>query len=296
MIKESRKAAAAPTPPRSVPTRRIDFGFGDVDLPRHFMNDDLVSSHLVAVLSCLFPEGEDFFVQSVRNYRDQITDPELREQVKGFIGQEAIHGREHRQFNDTLAELGYPVWYLDGRVRIGLGLLARIAPKAHQLALTAALEHYTATLAEILLTTDFLEEECDIAEVRQRFYWHALEEAEHKSVAYDVYMSACGNERIRVNVMRVTQVMFNFAVLTGLVASLLGDPATRRRGRLRKSLAKVSKNPILSKEMRRRISSYKRHGFHPDDRDTSELLECWTERLFGEKGQLSDRLKGPSAA
>ncbi len=61
-------------------------------------------------------------------------------------------------------------------------------------------------------------------------------------------------------------------------------------------LAKVSKNPILSKEMRRRISSYKRHGFHPDDRDTSELLECWTERLFGEKGQLSDRLKGPSAA
>ena len=53
----------------------------------------------------MFPDGEDFFVRSVRHFRDQIADPELKRQVAGFIGQEAMHGREHRAFNDRLDEL-----------------------------------------------------------------------------------------------------------------------------------------------------------------------------------------------
>ena len=63
-------------------------------LPKHFVADDPMRSHIAAMLSSVFPEGEDFFVRSVRAYRDQITDPELSKQVKGFIGQEAIqlHG------------------------------------------------------------------------------------------------------------------------------------------------------------------------------------------------------------
>ena len=79
------------------------------DLPRHFAADgDLISGHVIAALSSVFPDGEDFFVRSVRHFRDQITDPALKRQVAGFIGQEAVHGREHRVFNDRLAELGYP--------------------------------------------------------------------------------------------------------------------------------------------------------------------------------------------
>jgi predicted metal-dependent hydrolase len=278
---------------RYIPTRRIDFGFDDVDLHRHFMAGDIVSSHVVAVLSCLFPEGEDFFVQSVRNYRDRITDPDLASQVKGFIGQEAIHGREHRSFNTALGNLGYPVRFLDGRVRIGLSILAKVAPKSYQLALTAALEHYTATLAEILLTTEFLDTDTDIAEVRELFYWHAIEENEHKSVAFDVFRAVCGKERVRVNVMRAATVAFLLAIISGTLVSLAFDPEARDLPRLRASLSRLRRNPMLSAETVALIGEYNRHGFHPEDRDTTQLLALWRERLFGTGGQLNHKLKGP---
>src|SRR2546422_8921531 len=97
-------------PERTVPTRRISFEASLQDLPKHFAADgDLMSSHVAASLSAVFPDGEDFFVRSVRRFRDQIADPELKRQVAGFIGQEAMHGREHRAFNDRLDQLGYPV-------------------------------------------------------------------------------------------------------------------------------------------------------------------------------------------
>ena len=96
-------------PDRKVPTRRMDFESSMRDVPRHFAADgDLIASHLTAALSSVFPDGEDYFVRSVRHFRDQVTDPALKRQVAGFIGQEAVHGREHRAFNDRLAELGYP--------------------------------------------------------------------------------------------------------------------------------------------------------------------------------------------
>src|SRR5207244_6836667 len=94
---------------RTVPTRRISFEDSLQDLPRHFADDgDLVLSHLAAALSAVFPDGEDFFVRSVRHFRDGVADPALKRQVAGFIGQEAMHGREHRVLNDRLDGLGYP--------------------------------------------------------------------------------------------------------------------------------------------------------------------------------------------
>ena len=69
-------------PDRVVPTRRISFEESLRDLPRHFAGeDDLIASHVTAGLSAVFPDGEDFFVRSVRNYRDQIEDPELKRDV-----------------------------------------------------------------------------------------------------------------------------------------------------------------------------------------------------------------------
>ena len=109
-------------PTRTVPTRRISIDAPLADVPKHFAReDDIISSHVVATLSAMFPDGEDFFVRSVRHYRSKITDPALKKQVAGFIGQEATHGREHRDFNDRLAELGYPTKRIERMVRFGLG-------------------------------------------------------------------------------------------------------------------------------------------------------------------------------
>src|SRR5947207_11485169 len=104
---ENRVSAPPPTP--SVPTRAMEFDPWLDDLPKHFAADgDIVTSHVLAVLSSFFPDGEDYFVRSVEAVRDRIEDPKLRQDTDGFIGQESMHGREHRALNERLAELGYP--------------------------------------------------------------------------------------------------------------------------------------------------------------------------------------------
>src|SRR5206468_11517936 len=109
-----------PVPVRSVRTRRIAFAYPPAALDRHYVKGDLVMSHVVSVLSAMFPEGEDFFVRSVRHYADRVTDPELKKQVAGFIGQEVTHGREHRALNERLQEMGYPTRRVDRMVKAGL--------------------------------------------------------------------------------------------------------------------------------------------------------------------------------
>ncbi len=90
--------------------RRIAFRFGDPEpLKKHYIEGNIVLSHLVSLLSAGFPPGEESFIRSVRNYADQITDPVLKKRVAGFIGQEAMHGREHRALNDQVEEPGYPM-------------------------------------------------------------------------------------------------------------------------------------------------------------------------------------------
>ena len=97
-----------PVPERTIEVRRPGISYASDATPKYFVADDILRSHIAAMLSAVFPEGEDFFVRSVRNYRDQITDPVLKEQVKGFIGQEALHGREHRAFNDACRSSATP--------------------------------------------------------------------------------------------------------------------------------------------------------------------------------------------
>lgn len=279
------------TPARTVPTRRISFEESLQDLPTHFAADgNLIVSHLVATLSSLFPDGEDFFVRSVRHYRDRITDKELKRQVAGFIGQEAIHGREHRALNDRLAELGYPTKAHEKLTRVGLEFRERVAPARSNLALTAALEHFTATLAESLMTDAEARRLLGHEEIRNLFLWHALEESEHKAVAFDVYKAVNGGERMRVWTMNVLRFGFVSYLSVSVVLSLLGDRATYRPGRLRKSWKEFRKSPLLSKDLWVQLKDYNRPDFHPDDRDTTALIEQWRTQFFGETGTLNEKL------
>jgi predicted metal-dependent hydrolase len=283
-------------PNRKVPTRRISFEESLQDLPKHFAADgDLILSHLAASLSAVFPDGEDFFVRSVRYYRDQITDPELKRQVGGFIGQEAIHGREHRAFNDRLDELGYPVKRFERMTKRFLGIRERLLSPTSNLAATAALEHFTATLAELVLTDQQTRDLFGHDEVRNLFLWHALEESEHKAVAFDVYKAVGGSERTRVITMKVLRYAFVAGMALQIIVSLLGDRATYRRGNLRQSWRRFRKAPIVQPEIWRQLREYDRPDFHPDDRDTTELVEHWRTELFGEQGTLNAKLVGSAA-
>ena len=262
---------------RTVSIRRPGIDHAGMEMPKHFVADDIFRSHIAAMLSSVFPEGEDFFVRSVRAYRDKITDPELKEQVKGFIGQEALHGRQHRDFNDRLQTIGYPTRFMDRRVKFGLAVLHKTTPKRVQLAVTAALEHYTATLAETLLRDEGARAEFATPEIETLFTWHALEETEHKSVAYDVYQHVCGNDAIRIGVMGMTHLIFFFVMVTSVLASVALDRDARSPGRLLRSLWNLRHHPFFQRDVIRRLADYNRRDFHPDDHDTEELLADWRQ-------------------
>jgi len=279
------------TPERTVPTRRISFEESLQDLPKHYAADgDLIQSHIAANLSSVFPDGEDFFVRSVRHFRDQITDPELKKQVGGFIGQEAMHGRQHRAFNDRLDELGYPVKRFERLTKKGLALRTRFAPAKSNLAATAALEHFTATLAELLLTSEATRAMFGSDAVRNLFLWHALEESEHKAVAFDVYRAVGGTERMRVWTMKFLRFGFVLGMTLQVIVSMLCDRATYNPRRVRQSVRRLRRSPIMDKALWRQLKDYDRPDFHPDDRDTTELVARWRTELFGEQGSLTDLL------
>jgi hypothetical protein len=286
----------ARTHDRKVPTRRMSFEASLEDVPRHFAADgDLILSHVAVALSAVFPDGEDFFVRSVRQFRDQITEPELRRQVAGFIGQESMHGREHRVFNDRLAELGYPTKRIERHTRGLLGFCERHRSAKANLATTAALEHFTATLAELVLTSEETRGHFGHDAVLDLFVWHALEESEHKAVAFDVYRAVGGSERLRVMTMQVLRFGFVAWMALHISLSLLADPATYRPGNLRRSWRTFWNSPLVSRALWRQLGDYNRPGFHPDDRDNTELVAQWREALFGENGTLNAKLTTATA-
>ena len=280
---------------RVVRTRRIDFAYPAEDLPRHFMNDDLMMSHIVNVLSASFPRGEEFFVTSLRNYRDQIADPELKAQVAGFIGQEAVHGREHRTFNERLDALGYPASEIEQTIGRMFDFVERRLSKRAQLAMTAAFEHYTAVIGEALLRTPAAQAQFGVDEIRSLFLWHAMEETEHKAVAFDAFQEISGSYLLRVGAMQAITLVWGAYVIRSIRRSLRADPASRDRRRLRRSLLALLRSPFATPTVAWHLLAYNGPGFHPDDRDTSELLEEWKQRLFAEGGLLAGRMRTAEA-
>ncbi len=121
--------------------------------------------------------------------------------------------------------------------------------------------------------------------------WHALEESEHKAVAFDVYRAVGGSERMRIATMRVISFTFILDVVAHATASLLADRATYNLPRLARSLFALRRSPFLSREVVRRVRRYNTLGFHPDDNDNSALLDQWRTWLFGADGALTDHLR-----
>ncbi|MDQ6696889.1 MAG: metal-dependent hydrolase, partial [Actinomycetota bacterium] len=132
-------------------------------------------------------------------------------------------------------------------------------------------------------------------QVQNLFLWHALEESEHKAVAFDVYKAVGGTERVRVFTMNAVTVGFVVGMTAQVVISLLLDRQTYRRGNLRRSWRRFRRSPIMQRTLWEQLRDYNRPGFHPDDRDTNELVARWRTELFGDAGTLNDKLTGAAA-
>ena len=167
-----------------IPPRHMDFQFSET-MPKYFYANNATATIFFAMLSASFPPGERFFMDSVRHFRNRVTDKRQRAAISGFMGQEAIHGREHDRLNELLAERGFDMETPERFVKVMLSVLTKL-PKSTQLAATTFMEHFTALLAEQLLEDEEFRSLAD-PEMIKIWQWHALEELEHKAVAYDVY-------------------------------------------------------------------------------------------------------------
>jgi uncharacterized protein len=280
---------------RKITTRRPQFDFGERLGQRHFVQGDLLTSHLVALLSAIIPEGERFVVDAVKRYRSEIDDPELRKQANAFVGQETMHQREHERLNEVLRTMGYPTRFVH-RTGVLLHRIGRRFPRRTQLAVTAAIEHWTAVIAEHALggggsTVTQVDEE-----VQAFLTWHLIEEIEHKSVAFDVMRALGTTEQQRIAAMRLLIVLVGPGLALGLLVSLAKDPAAWNPANIGRSLRWVRANSSLSQgSFGADVRSWSRHGFHPDERDHTELLERCRTEAFGPGSIVEQRSRRAAA-
>lgn len=180
----------------SIPVRDLDRRPDD-STPRYWFAGDPFTTHFFNAVSTTFPEGERFFIRSVRHYADGIEDEALVADVAAFAGQEGRHSREHDHHVTLLINQGYSGLRVFNRnLRVATGWLNVHAPRL-SLALTTAIEHVTAITAhQILAQPHAWTGEMDPG-MQRLWRWHAVEETEHKAVAYDVYQQAVGSVWIR---------------------------------------------------------------------------------------------------
>ncbi len=178
---------ASPTPADLTITPR-DRRFGrDATQRRWWMGGDPVATAFYNALSVTFPRGEAMFIDAVKAHRDGVS-PKLAQEIRAFTMQEVMHSREHVAFNRKVEEAGYDLTELNSDVDHILDLIAKRPPMVNLLA-TIALEHYTAILAADFLRNPELLKGAD-QEWGDLWRWHAIEEIEHKGVAYDTFLHA----------------------------------------------------------------------------------------------------------
>lgn len=226
--------------------------------------------------SIVLPVGERFFMAAVRAYRDQITDPELKKAVTAFIGQEAMHGREHEEYNAAL----FAVSPLAQRFEQLVGRLLAFArddlPRPAGLSATIALEHFTALLADSVLREPRISAGAD-PNYAALWRWHALEETEHKAVAYDVWTTVMGQGAgayaQRSGGMVVASVIFWALITPTFLAEVARQGKLTDVGGWRKFFSyTLGKRGLLRMQLRA-YADYFRPGFHPWDHDNREYLK-----------------------
>lgn len=266
-----------PTNQSDIQPRKMDFEF-DQAIPRYWFGGDQFKTLLLSALSCTFPEGERFFVRSVRHYQRDIQDPQLREQVKGFIGQEAHHGNEHEAFNNFLESKGIPANKVADFVLRGLKWQAKHLSPERQLAKTCALEHFTAMLAETILEHPEMLEGMD-ERMLPLWLWHAVEESEHKSVAFDVYQDQVGSYWVRASEMAVTTVEFLGFTIFHYIQLRQGMDDKRDLRSVLRGMNWLLGKPGWLRRLGRSYRTYYRRDFHPSQKDSRALREQGLARL-----------------
>lgn len=249
----------------------------DAAKSKAWLGGDPVGSAVFNAMSITFPDGERMFIDSVRNYRPELTG-KLLEQAKAFIVQEAIHTREHVGMNAHLDRSHYPLDQIESELRARQEIVRGRGPVA-MLAATMCLEHFTAMMADWFLDNPKIWEGVD-PEIAKLWQWHAMEESEHKAVAYDVFMaiakdwSPLQRYMLRVRVMAIITVMFTLNISRFSALLLAADGMDFKKAR-RATLGYLLWKPGLFRISWSSYWDWYRPGFHPWDKTDQDKLARW---------------------
>jgi predicted metal-dependent hydrolase len=243
---------------------------------RHWHGGDAFRTAFFNALSMSFPAGEQFFMDSVRagakalpEAQRQAFDAELR----GFVGQEATHRRIHALFNAHLTEQGL-VNHWEPRIRRRIEGLAGLDPRV-AVAVTAATEHFTAILAEYLLGHAE-----PLAGAEERlvllWQWHASEESEHRSTAFDLYRALGGSERWRLRLFWIVSWHFCTDLLRQTLHNLWRDGTLFRPGTWGSAARLLAGRGGLLPSLWRPWLRYLQADFHPAQQDGAPAL-AWLQ-------------------
>ncbi|MCW2497837.1 metal-dependent hydrolase [Jatrophihabitans sp.] len=180
--------------PVALRPRDVQFDWDGV--PLHWMPGEPVATHVINALNLLLPAGERMFVSTFKEALAEVTDPEVREAMIGFMGQEAVHAETHDkvlwQFLDRrgidprpyVAQADF-IFGAIGAAAKRLPAPARYRNLVERLAFIAGIEHFTAVLGDWILNADLESFGADPT-MADLFRWHGAEEVEHRSVSFDV--------------------------------------------------------------------------------------------------------------
>jgi len=267
------------TPHDITPREKLDFDLQG-DIPKYWFGGDAFKTRLFDAMSTIFPEGERYFISCVRDYRDQVTDPQLQRDIKDFIRQEGQHGIVHSQYNDRLKGQGIDVDMLEGRMRhLMFNVIRKYVPKAATLADTAAAEHMTAIMAHGFFERKEVLESAD-RRMRAMYAWHAMEEIEHKAVAFDVMQKVAkvGYTRRTIAMVLVT-LGFNIHALlvTRYMLQVDGFSRWQRIKLFAKGLAWMFGPGGLYMPMFGHYIQYFKPGFHPWQMGQMRSYPLWLD-------------------
>jgi len=248
---------------------------------RWWVANDPVATAFYNALSATFPKGEAFFVESVRAFREGAPD-KLAQEIRAFTTQEVMHSREHVSFNKKAVEAGYDLSKLEERVIWRLDMVKAKHPIV-SLAATMCLEHFTAILAHELLRDPRHLAGAD-PEAAAMWRWHAIEEIEHKGVAYDTWRHATRDlprfKRWKIKAKVMLLVTRNFLVDRSMgVRELLRQDGITGFAAWRRMLWFAFVRPGMMRKILGAWLSFFMPRFHPWNHDDRALIAHAEKKL-----------------
>ena len=270
-MQSSDVSESAPVPKVRAPKIKLDDR-----IPRDWLAGSASATQIANGVNLLFPAGERFFIRSVRRYLDRIDDEALRRQIKGFFGQEGRHAHAHETFFEVLESQGYRLRpFLDIYEKVAFDWIEQAAPHELRLAVTVALEHFTAIMAENALTERFLDHAHP--SMRALLLWHAAEEIEHKAVAFDVLRVVNPSYALRMGGLALAALSLGVA-WTAATLTLAAQDGQLQNGRFFQGWRKVrASRPGKRGVFLRGIREYVRPDFHPSHNDNRHLADAFLQ-------------------